>query len=334
MAELATPMARGIPTTTEQQFILDLKNGDYGALQKLLSLPNDRGLEALRGFLTVRENRRLIVEMAKDEPAMKNALLDIARGPESSRRLIKGLKSDQFVNTVVDMSNDGGSLRTMLSFFGTSEGGKFGSELLGSPKGWVFTLKLLNAAGKSGEDYYNELEESGKVKKTSRIKVGITNKELTAIFNKGGEEAIELFKEFSQSDAKAKVCADFLKDKGCRTAMFSFILSCPEDVTAAFRELFREKGRIRRIADIFRSDGGTELLVELARDRTGRRIMFFELGSEPGTKAVGLFVIGEGPGTPPSSKFLDKLAVAAHLVPAYKIFQGLCEGAKAEAAGH
>jgi hypothetical protein len=306
----------------EQKLVQDLKSKNYDALASYFK--TDAGAAAFRAVIKDKGNVALLVDMAKDKDKTTAAVFKILDDGGSRSRLMKLLGTDEAITAVVEASNEKESLRSMLSVFEDFRGAKFVQDFLKTPSGWATTLLILEGMGNSGMNYYAGLKEGKEtVKRTDHIYKNIQVKVLINLLN-DGKTGLEVFKEFSQSDENVKECNVFLLNREGRKAMFDFVIAHPKEVAAAFREIFTERERIPRIAEIFGSWGGTNLMVELARSKVGRHVMLNDLAVEDGTKAIGMFMIGSGLGRVSSMRIQDGIMLIKQTKAAYDIFQALC----------
>ncbi len=248
-------------------------------------------------YIKTAAGKEEIREMARN-PALFERSMEALKIPGAIYEMTKFLTTKEGIEAYVTVCKEESGLRMMIKFGQTPEGREVALGMIKHPTRWVALFKILWRLSK----------EAVSVNDAPEQKVSLPNYDLSALASSrnpakdmlhllGDQETLKaIFASFSYSDKNTKLCGIVLEDSRIRSIFFQYLVNDPEETNNLFRNLFQSADRRRRTVEIFKSNGGTALLVDLAANVNGRTIMT-ELAITNSGRRMGLNVLLHHPST-------------------------------------
>jgi hypothetical protein len=247
----------------------------------------------------------LLMEIKTDQEVRK-ALLDLLKQPEKTSQTLISVLGDQKVrNTLVDfaLTKEGKEFFLEIAkktegvavFFQvgvTKEGSAAAAQLMTHPTGWknVVVPTMLKMKDTVFGDFEYQNEGKVELKYLKNVK---TVGEMVKLL-RDDKIKYDVYKELSATDETTKLAIEVLNSKEGSKALFDVTVSDIGRMNRAFEGILVYKERADRIKKMFVSEGGRELNIKLAGDKTGKTLMYMLGMTAPGVD-IGQYVLTHDP---------------------------------------
>lgn len=266
-----------------------------------------QGPDAFRNLETMLKTKTepLLMEI-KTDPEVRKSLLNLLKQPEkASQTLVNALGDQKVRNMLVDfaLTKEGKEFFLEIAkktegiavFFQvgvTKEGSAAAAQLMAHPIGWknVVVPTMLKMKDTVFGDFKYRNEGKVELKHLKNVKTV----EETIKLLKDDKIKYEVYKELSATDETTSLAIAVLNSKEGSKALFEVTVSDVGKINKIFEEILVYKERVDRTKKIFVSEGGRELNIKLAGDKTGKTLMY-TLGMTPPGVDIGQYVLTHNP---------------------------------------
>jgi hypothetical protein len=242
----------------------------------------------LRGYLATGEVKRLVEALAKDD-GLFNVYREALRVPGVTKLIAEFLESKEGIDSFVMMGRNENGLRLLIKLGQVAEGRDVAKHMLHSAKGWLAIYRIMKGLEQASQETENRAAKVPSIDLSHFAKSGEPAKEILPLLRNPGT-AGAAFASLSENRENAGLCCRVLGDSEVRKAIFGHLTEDPLAAVGTFRELLASEERRGLMKQIFKSEGGKELLLELAGDATGRTIIT-SLATVPEARKMGLGIM-------------------------------------------